>query len=129
MGQHIIDSVNAKMTNDASFNSLMLQQMSAIQLFQISIDGLHDTTMDEWFTTNCNSQVPSMPSFVVGLDNIVNDVKHILLQNGVSISGVEGMGGSSKSTLAMIPKPKPPNVKALLETVWDKIIGASRPVF
>ena len=101
MGRHIIESVNDKITNDASFNSLMLQQMSTTQLFQSSIDGLHDATMAEQFTSSCNSQVPRVPSFVVGLNNLVNDVKQILLQNGVKILGVEGMGGSGKTTLAL----------------------------
>jgi replicative DNA helicase len=96
-----MDSVNAKMTNDASFNSLMLHQMSTTQLFQSSIDGLHDTTMAEQSTAADNSQVPGMPSFVVGLNNLVNDVKQILFQNGVNIVGVEGMGGSGKTTLAL----------------------------
>eukprot|EP00253_Pinus_taeda_P017312 PITA_17312 len=147
MGRHIIESVNAKFTSDASFNSFMLQQMSSIQLFHSSIDGLHDTTMDEQSASICNSQIPGIPSFVVGLNIPVDDVKQILFQNEVNIIGVEGMGGSGKTTLALalcndlqvkdffqnnivfITVSQSPNVKALLETMWDKIIGAGRPDF
>jgi len=149
MGQHIIDSVNAKMTNDASSNSIMLHQMSTTQLFGTSIDESHDTIMTEQSTSSSDSQVPDMPNFVVGLNNLVNDVKQILIyQKGVNIVGIKGMGGSGKTTLALavcsdsqvkdffhnniifITVAQSPNVKGLLETMWDKIIGGgTRPFF
>jgi hypothetical protein len=57
--------------------------------------------MAEHSTRSNNSQAPSMPSFVVGLNNHVNDVKQVLFQNGVNVVGVEGMGGRNKTTLAL----------------------------
>jgi len=147
MGRHIMDSVNVKMTNHASSNSFMLHQMSSTKLFESFIDGLHDTTMAEQSTDSGNSQVPAPPNFVVGLNNLVDDVKQILFQKGVSIVGLEGMGGSGKTTLALalcndpqvkdffqnniffIPVSQSPNVKNVLETMWDAIIGGRRPAF
>ena len=94
-----MESVNVRMNNDSSSNSFMLHQMSTTELFQSAIDGSYDTTMSEQskkFTDNDNSQLSSMPNFVVGLNNIVSDVEHILFKKGVSIVGVEWMGGSEK---------------------------------
>jgi len=103
--------------------------------------------MAEHSTRSNNSQAPSMPSFVVGLNNHVNDVKQVLFQNGVNVVGVEGMGGRNKTTLALslcddfqvkdffdnnivfIILSWSPNVKALLESMWDTMIGGRRPVF
>ena len=106
----IMERVNVKMTNDTSSNSFMLHQMSTTELFQSAIDGLHDITMSEQseqFTGSDSSQVPSMPNFVVGLNNIVSDVKNILFKKGVSIVGVEGMGGSGKTTISLAPRNDP----------------------
>jgi len=113
---------------------------------------LEAATIDEQsvsYTSSYTSQeVPDMPNFVVGLDNRINAVKEILLQNDVDRLGITGMGGSGKTTLAsavcnntqvkasfqnnifFIPvKQSNPNVKGLLETMWDKIIGGQRPEF
>jgi len=113
---------------------------------------LEAATIDEQsvsYTSSYTSQeVPDMPNFVVGLDIRINAVKEILLQNDVDRLGITGMGGSGKTTLAsavcnntqvkasfqnnifFIPvKQSNPNVKGLLETMWDKIIGGQRPEF
>ena len=47
MGWLIMERVNVKMTNDASSNSFIIQQMSTTELLQSTIDGSHDTTMSE----------------------------------------------------------------------------------
>ncbi|KAH9297959.1 hypothetical protein KI387_029641 [Taxus chinensis] len=152
MGRHIIDSVNAKMTNDAVSNTLMLQQMSTDQLLFSKDDATSGGAQDligcsAQDLIGCSAHVPDLPNFVVGLSNVINAVKQILFQNDVDIVGIKGMGGSGKSTLALalcndfqvkeffrntiifITVSRFPNVKGLLETMWDRIIGGKRPDF
>ena len=72
----------------------------------MAINGSHDSTMSEQskkFTSSDGSQIPSMPNFVLGLNNIVSDVKNILFKKGVSIVGVEWMGGSEKTIISLAP--------------------------
>lgn len=109
---------------------------------------LEAATIAEQPINSTSQDVPDMPNFVVGLETCVNAVKQILLQDDVDRLGITGMGGSGKTTLAsalcnnmqvkasfrnnivFIPvKRSNPNVKALLETMWDKIIGGQRPEF
>ena len=79
---------------DATSNFTMLHQISTTELFGTSIDESNDTVMVEQSTSN-SSQIPHMPNFVVGLNNLVNDIKQILLyQKGVNIIGIKGIGGS-----------------------------------
>ncbi|KAH9299554.1 hypothetical protein KI387_031236, partial [Taxus chinensis] len=98
MGRHIIDSVNAKMTNDVVSNTLMFQQMNTDQLLFSKDDATSGGAQD---LISCNAHVPDLPNFVLGLSNVINAVKQILLQNDVDIVGIKGMGGSGKSTLAL----------------------------
>jgi len=81
------------------------------------------------------------------LEKNIWNLKRILLQRDVSVVGVHGMGGVGKTTMALalcndqeikgffqnniifLTVAQSPNVKGLLETMWDKIIGGRRPVF
>ena len=87
MGRHIIDSVNVKMTKDSSSNSVKLRQMSTSELFQSSDNGMHYVILVEQSTNKYNRQVLVMPNLIVGLNNLLNDFKQILLGNGVNIVG------------------------------------------
>ncbi|KAH9326585.1 hypothetical protein KI387_006763, partial [Taxus chinensis] len=98
MGRHIIDSVNAKMTNDVVSNIRMLQQMSTDQLMFSKDDATSGGAQD---LISCSAHVPNLPNFVVGLSNVINTIKQILFQNDVDIVGIKGMGRSGKSTLAL----------------------------
>ncbi|KAH9306462.1 hypothetical protein KI387_010866, partial [Taxus chinensis] len=60
MGRHIIDSVNAKMTNDAVSNTLMLQQMSTDQLLFSKDDA---TSGGAQGLIGCSAHVPDLPNF------------------------------------------------------------------
>ncbi|KAH9302931.1 hypothetical protein KI387_014514, partial [Taxus chinensis] len=60
MGRHIIDSVNAKMTNDVVSNTLMLQQMSTDQLL-FSKDDV--TSGGAQGLIGCSAHVPDLPNF------------------------------------------------------------------
>ncbi|KAH9293799.1 hypothetical protein KI387_040999, partial [Taxus chinensis] len=98
MGRHIIDSINAKMTNDVVFNIRMLQQMNIDQLLFSKDDATSGGAQD---LIGCSAHAPDLPNFVVGLSNVINVVKQILFHNDVDIVGIKGMGGSGKSTLAL----------------------------
>ncbi|GLJ44172.1 hypothetical protein SUGI_0921760 [Cryptomeria japonica] len=144
MGQHIIHIFNTKMTNDAVCNTVILQNMSVDQLLFDKDDATSGRGQE---FTGSSAQVPDLPNFVVGLQNLINDFKQILFQKDVGIVGIKGMGGSGKSTLALalcndtevkeifcnniifITVSRFPNVKGLLETMWDRIIGGQRPDF
>lgn len=136
----LVEIVNTGMTNYSVSNTTnMLQQNNIAIVLNISVDGTLDAT-DSQQSISCTYQTPEITSYAVDLVNRVKDVKQILLQNDVNIVGVKGMGGSGKTTLVsalcednqvkeffpniiFITVSQFPNVKYLLDTMWDKIIG------
>jgi len=149
--ERLIAIVKAGMTNDPNSNAIKLCQIDATQGFQNPSDhGMHEVTAVQQ-SVSCTYQVQEINEFVVGLKNPVNTVKKFLLQNGVNIVGVTGMGGSGKTTLAFTLY-NDTQVKdffykkvffntvsqlhrnengllKILKTMWDQIIGGPRPHF
>lgn len=93
------------------------------------------------------SSVPELPDFRVGLKGLVYELKKRLLRNDAPLLGVIGMGGSGKTTVAIAlcnnnevkghfkerivfeRVSQSPNLKGLLERMWDKIVREKRPEF
>uniref|UniRef100_A0A0D6QS12 NB-ARC domain-containing protein n=1 Tax=Araucaria cunninghamii TaxID=56994 RepID=A0A0D6QS12_ARACU len=94
----------------------------------------------------CNS-FPRNSQFYVGVENSTHDVKELLFQTDVSVVGVHCIGGGGKTTLALALCNNPqikghfgnrvffftvsqsPDLKGILETSWEKIVGSKRPEF
>eukprot|EP01018_Ginkgo_biloba_P002523 Gb_38650 [translate_table: standard] len=94
-----------------------------------------------------NLQIPEMPEHPVGLKISVEELKKRLFPQDVSLISVKGMGGSGKTTLAVAlcsdqqvqeffkgkiifeTVSQSPNLKGLLERMWDKIVREPRPDF
>jgi len=126
------EAIVPKLTNDPQKNAVMLQQIGS--------DDMFDGVLDE---------APPSPKsdFVVGLEKNISNVKRILLQRDVSVVGVDGMGGVGKTTMAMelsddqeikgvfrnniifITVSQSPNLKVILETMWEKIVRRKKPEF
>nr|ABR16233.1 unknown [Picea sitchensis] len=137
--EHLVEIVNAGMTNNSVSNITMLQRFD-------TVDGTLEATASQQ-SISYTYQVPDIPNFVVDLYNRIDNVKQLLLQNDVNIVGVTGMGGSGKTTLAsalcddtqvkeffrnkiiFITVSQSPNVKGLLDTMWLKIIDLPKPDF
>ncbi|GLJ19878.1 hypothetical protein SUGI_0360260 [Cryptomeria japonica] len=79
-------------------------------------------------------------------EKTIGDLKELLFQNDVSVVGVHCMGGGRKTTLALalcddphikgcfrnivfITVSQSPNLKGILETIWEKIFGRNVPEF
>ncbi|KAH9289659.1 hypothetical protein KI387_033776 [Taxus chinensis] len=91
--------------------------------------------------------VPNTPSFLVGFEKSIVRLKELVLDNTVSVVGVTGMSGSGKSTIASalchhneikeyfkknviyITVSKSPNLRDILETMWENIVGGPKPGF
>ncbi|XP_057843948.2 probable disease resistance protein At4g33300 [Cryptomeria japonica] len=90
-------------------------------------------------TYSHNDHVPANSQFYVGLEKCIWDLKRLLFRNEVSVVGVHSMGGGGKTTLALalcndlqikdyfdnnvifITVSQSPNLKGILETMWEKI--------
>jgi len=135
MNETIFKQVS-KLTNDPQQNAMMLQQMGA--------DNMFDGALVE---VPCNYNGLGKSEFAVGLEKNVWTLKRTLLQTEVSVVGVQGMGGLGKTTLALaisndkeikdvfqnniifITVSESPNLKVILETMWEKIVRRKRPEF
>lgn len=131
------EAIVAKLTNDPLKNAMMLQQMGS--------DDMLDGDLEEAPACSYNGSVKS--DFIVGLEENIWNLKRILLRRDVSVLGVQGMGGVGKTTMAMalsddqeikgafrnniifITVSQSPNLKVILETMWEKIVRRKKPVF
>ncbi|XP_059075606.1 probable disease resistance protein At4g33300 [Cryptomeria japonica] len=91
--------------------------------------------------------VSEKTQFYVGLERCIEDLKVYLFDSQVSVVGVHGMAGGGKTTLALalcndiqvkdyfhnnvifVRVSQSPDLKGILETVWEKIAGRKRPEF
>ncbi|GLJ19848.1 hypothetical protein SUGI_0359660 [Cryptomeria japonica] len=124
------------LTSDpASPDSMLLQQMC-----------LDDSCENEGFNHSVHGIIPEKSQFYVGLEKPIRDLNMLLFQKEVSVVGLHCIGGGGKTTLALalcndddikgyfqnvvfVTVSQSSNVKGLIETMWDKIIGVKRPEF
>uniref|UniRef100_A0A0C9QVS4 TSA: Wollemia nobilis Ref_Wollemi_Transcript_5240_2751 transcribed RNA sequence n=1 Tax=Wollemia nobilis TaxID=56998 RepID=A0A0C9QVS4_9CONI len=129
------------LTNDPSQNSAMLQQMASDGLF--GVDAMEEDPPPYTF----NNTVSEKCQFYVGLGKSLANLKELLFQRDVSTVGVQCIGGGGKTTLALALCDDPqikryfgnrgffftvsqsPNLKAILEAMWEKIVGRKTPEF
>eukprot|EP01018_Ginkgo_biloba_P008453 Gb_07066 [translate_table: standard] len=130
----------SKLTNDPFENTMLLQKMGRDELFDTD-----QSCTPEMLTSSYNG--PEKSNFVVGLEESIVNLKELLFRSDVSVVGVQCMGGGGKTTLALalcndpeikgffgnnvvfITVSQSPNLKGILETMWDKIIGKKKPEF
>ncbi|GLJ19833.1 hypothetical protein SUGI_0359460 [Cryptomeria japonica] len=128
------------LTNDPSQNTMMLQQMVLDDLVD-SCDIVGDSASYNHDNGYGKSKI------VVGLEKSTGDLKELLFNNEVSVVGVQCMGGGGKTTLALtvcndpqikgyfgnniffITVSQSPNLKTILEIMWEKIVGKNKPEF
>ncbi|GLJ19832.1 hypothetical protein SUGI_0359430 [Cryptomeria japonica] len=128
------------LTNDPSQNTMMLQQMVLEDLFDSN-----DIEGDSASYDHGNGYGKS--HIFVGLEKSTGDLKELLFNNEVSVVGVQCMGGGGKTTLALalcndtqikgyfgnnicfITVSQSPNLKGILEIMWEKIVGGKKPEF
>ncbi|KAH9301383.1 hypothetical protein KI387_012966, partial [Taxus chinensis] len=113
---------------------------------QMMIDQMGLLQIDEKMT-NSSLQIPDLPEFPVGLQISVDELRKRLFLKDISPLAVKGMGGSGKTTLAIalcndpaikgyfkdriifITVSQSPNLKGIIERMWDKIVRSRRPDF
>ncbi|KAH9319729.1 hypothetical protein KI387_021498 [Taxus chinensis] len=126
-------------TNDPSENTFMLQQM-VLDRFCDSTDMELDSLYSNHYSPDGKAQ------FHVGLEKSIGDLKELLFDDEVSVVGVQCMGGGGKTTLGLalckdpqikgyfgnvifVTVSQSPNLKGILETMWDKVVERKRPEF
>ncbi|XP_057840518.2 uncharacterized protein LOC131050374 [Cryptomeria japonica] len=126
--------------NNPSQNTMMLQQMVLEDLFDSN-----DIEGDSASYDHGNGYGKS--HIFVGLEKSTGDLKELLFNNEVSVVGVQCMGGGGKTTLALalcndtqikgyfgnnicfVTVSESPNLKGILEIMWEKIVGGKKPEF
>ncbi|GLJ58977.1 hypothetical protein SUGI_1487160 [Cryptomeria japonica] len=93
-----------------------------------------------------HNTLPVKSMFYVGLGKSIGDLKELLFQSDASIVGVHCMGGGGKTSLALalcddpnikgcfrnivfITVSQSPNLKGILETIWEKLFRRNVPEF
>ncbi|GLJ19817.1 hypothetical protein SUGI_0359040 [Cryptomeria japonica] len=128
------------LTNDPSQNTMMLQQMVLDDLFDFT-EIVGDSTIYNRDNGYGKFEI------LVGLEKSIGDLKGHLFNNEVSVVGVQCMGGGGKTTLALalcndlqmkdyfgnniflITVSQSPNLKGILEIMWEKIVRKKVPEF
>uniref|UniRef100_A0A0C9S3P9 TSA: Wollemia nobilis Ref_Wollemi_Transcript_28542_3059 transcribed RNA sequence n=1 Tax=Wollemia nobilis TaxID=56998 RepID=A0A0C9S3P9_9CONI len=129
------------LTNNPTQNSMMLRQMNTDDLLG------SPEMMEEDSTFSCDNTVCESSQFYVGLEKSTWNLKKLISQMDVSVVGVQCMGGGGKTTLSLALCNDPqikgdfgsrvfffvvsqsPNLKGILETMWEKIVGTRNPEF
>ncbi|KAH9292954.1 hypothetical protein KI387_041860, partial [Taxus chinensis] len=114
--------------------------MASVDLFDI-----RETVEDSTYSNHNN--FPGKSQIYVGLEKSIVDLKELLFQREVTVVGVHCMGGGGKTTLALALSNDPqikgyfgnnvhfitvsesPNLKGILEMMWEKIDGRKSPEF
>lgn len=133
----INEAIVRKLANDSNKNATMLQQMGPDNMFDGGFYG----------APPCSYSSSLKSDFVVVLEKIIWNLKRILLQREVSVVGEQGLGGTGKTTMAMVLSDdkkiqgafrniiifitvlQSPNLKVILETTWEKIVRGQNPEF
>ncbi|KAH9291997.1 hypothetical protein KI387_042811 [Taxus chinensis] len=114
--------------------------MASVDLFD-----RRETVEDSTYSNHNN--FPRKSQIYVGLEKSEVDLKELLFQREVTVVGVHCMGGGGKTTLALALSNDPqikgyfgnnvhfitvsesPNLKGILEMMWEKIDGRKSPEF
>ncbi|XP_057825947.2 putative disease resistance protein At5g47280 [Cryptomeria japonica] len=128
------------LTNDPCRNTMMLQQMGSANLIDC-------TEMVKDSTYSYHDNVPGKSQFNVGMKKSITELKGILFHREVSLVGLQCIGGGGKTTLALalcndseikdyfenkvlfITVSQCPNLKGILETMWEKLFEKKKPEF
>ncbi|GLJ58452.1 hypothetical protein SUGI_1450210 [Cryptomeria japonica] len=104
------------------------------------------TGKGEAYQYSFHNTLPVKSMFYVRLGKSIGDLKELLFQSDASIVGVHCMGGGGKTSLALTLCDDPnikgcfrnivfiivsqsPNLKGILETIWEKIFRRNVPEF
>ncbi|KAH9319572.1 hypothetical protein KI387_021341 [Taxus chinensis] len=111
----------------------------------VDLSDRRETVEDSTYSNHNN--FPGKSQIYVGLEKSKVDLKELLFQREVTVVGVHCMGGGGKTTLALALSNDPqikgyfgnnvhfitvsesPNLKGILEMMWEKIDGRKSPEF
>lgn len=158
LGEDLKDAwdVQSKLVESTADLRLMMNDAIFKQASKLTNDPHENTLMLNWcegyadYTASCNPSCkssPEKPKVLVGLQKSIWIVKEILFEKEVSLVGVQCMGGGGKTTLSLalcddseikeffgnnvvfITVSQSPNLKGVLETMWEKLIRTRKPEF